>query len=298
MATGSDDHVGELYLEPPAQFVAARDEKVRAARAAGDRELARGLHSLRRPTQSAWLVNLLAHHDRAAVERLLQLGRDLRDAQERMDGQQLRRLAGQRHELVAELVGGARRRANEAGLTPSDEVLAEVEGTLQAALADPAAAEAVGAGRLTRPMTHTGFGPAPDPARAVRVSPPPAPVATPDVEQRKRPSSTEERRRERERAAAQEEMRRAEEACASAESAHQEEERELAEAESAVEAARQRWEWLEQQRAEARREKAAAERRLSEARAAQRSAARSSTEARRVLDRAAHRLEALEAVDT
>ena len=55
-----DEIVRELYVLPPVDFVAARNELVRQARAAGSREIAERLQRLRRPTRSAWLVNLLA----------------------------------------------------------------------------------------------------------------------------------------------------------------------------------------------------------------------------------------------
>ena len=64
----------ELYLVPPARFVAARDALVRQAREAGHRELAGELSGLRRPTVSAWLVNLLTRHERARMESLVALG--------------------------------------------------------------------------------------------------------------------------------------------------------------------------------------------------------------------------------
>ena len=49
-----------LYTLPPAAFTAARDAAVGEARQAGDRATATELAGLRRPTQAAWLVNLLA----------------------------------------------------------------------------------------------------------------------------------------------------------------------------------------------------------------------------------------------
>ena len=55
-----DEIVRELYVLPPTEFVAARNELVRQARAAGSRDIAEQLQRLRRPTRSAWLVNLLA----------------------------------------------------------------------------------------------------------------------------------------------------------------------------------------------------------------------------------------------
>src|SRR5215475_3268724 len=160
----------ELYLVPPDRFVAVRDDVVRTARRAGYREVADQLQRLRRPTRSAWLVNVLARHDREAMRELATLGRELRQAQTQLDGGQLRRLSVRRRELVCELVGLARERAAEAGVPASDRMLDEVEATLHAALVDLAAASAVLSGRLVRAMSYHGFGPKPQVA-AGRVAP-------------------------------------------------------------------------------------------------------------------------------
>lgn len=164
LAMGSpqtDEIVGELYLVPPARFIATRDELVRKAREAGHRQLAQALQGLRRPTQSAWLVNLLTRHEREAMDSLSALGRQLREAQVRLDGAQLRLLSAQRKPLIYELLERARTLATEAGMAPTDKVLSEVEATLQAALVDLAASSTVMSGRLVRPMSHSGFGPMP-----------------------------------------------------------------------------------------------------------------------------------------
>jgi hypothetical protein len=318
----TDGIAGELYLVPPAGFVAARDELVRQAHAAGNRELARELRSLRRPTRSAWLVNLLARHERAPMERLFALGRDLRDAQTRLDAPRLRRLAAQRQQMIADLLDRGRRRATEAGVQPAERVLSEVEATLHAALVDMAASFTVLSGRLVRPMSHNGFGPMPHVAVAP-ASPapsPPAEAATEDVEHERRfllvadelgrrrtTGSAEQDARQPpegelsrpmlddargQRAPTDEEqsVRRAAAELAAAESRHWQREHGLADAEAAVEAARDRSEWLDRQRMEARRDKATAERHLAEARSAQQSAVRAVADARRALEAAERRL--------
>jgi hypothetical protein len=166
----ADEIVGELYLVPPARFTAARDELVRKARAAGHRQLAHRLQGLRRPTMSAWLVNLLTRHEPEAMESLSALGRELRQAQVQLNGGALRLLSAQRKPMIYELVERARALATEAGMAPTDKALSEVEATLQAALVDLAASSTVMSGRLVRPMAHSGFGPMP------AVDPPPAAV--------------------------------------------------------------------------------------------------------------------------
>ncbi|MFV0138119.1 hypothetical protein ACLGIH_34035 [Streptomyces sp. HMX87] len=49
----------ELYGLRPGDFTAARNERAKAARSAGDRELAEQIRRLRRPTLAAWAGNLL-----------------------------------------------------------------------------------------------------------------------------------------------------------------------------------------------------------------------------------------------
>jgi hypothetical protein len=155
-----DEIVRELYVLPPNDFVAARNELVRQARAAGSRDVAERLQQLRRPTRSAWLVNLLAR-DSEAMQRLSALGRQLRDAQTGLSRTELRQLAEQRRQLINGLLERAQVYAAEAEFRLTPTVLSEVEATLQAALVDLAGAMTIRNGRLVRPLSHIGFGPRP-----------------------------------------------------------------------------------------------------------------------------------------
>ncbi|HET9901301.1 MAG TPA: hypothetical protein VFR46_09590, partial [Actinomycetes bacterium] len=101
-ASELDEIVGELYLVPPTDFVSVRNDLVRQARSSGNRGLAEKLQGLRRPTQSAWLVNVLARTESAAMKRLSVLGRELRGAQTGLDGGELRQLSEQRRQLIAD----------------------------------------------------------------------------------------------------------------------------------------------------------------------------------------------------
>lgn len=145
----------ELYRLPPEDFTAARDSAAKQARADGDRETAAALKALRRPTVAAWLLNTLAHEDAELVEQLLQLGPELAQAQAGRDAAALRALGEQRRQLVGAVVG----RAVAAGGRPvAAAVRDEVASTLEAALADPASADAVRSGRLVRALSYAGFG--------------------------------------------------------------------------------------------------------------------------------------------
>ena len=145
----------ELYRLPPEDFTAARDEAAKAARAAGDADHAKELRALRRPTVSAWLVNLLVREQAGLVEQLLELGPALAAAQAQGQGDELRALGAQRRELVDAVV---RQAVELAGRDVTAAVRDEVAATLETALADADAAEAVRSGALVRPLSYAGFG--------------------------------------------------------------------------------------------------------------------------------------------
>ncbi|TWF81204.1 hypothetical protein FHX44_117147 [Pseudonocardia hierapolitana] len=173
--TALDAAADELYSVPPDEFIGARDAAVAAARERGDRELAKAIGRLRRPTKAAWLANLLARHRAAQLDGLLSLAAGLADAQRTLDGTALRQLSSKRHQLVAAMAREAGRLAQEAGDPAAEGVLRELQGILDAALARPEIAEQVRSGRLTRTLSYTGFGPEADPDAVPAPAPRPAP---------------------------------------------------------------------------------------------------------------------------
>jgi hypothetical protein len=148
----------DLYALSPGDFTAARDERVAQARTSGNRDLARAIGALRRPTVSAWLVNQLVREAGDQVGELLALGESLRQAHQDLAGEQVRELSAQRRRLVAALVTEAKRLAERDGRVAGLQVEREVEATLQAALADADAAAAVRAGCLASPLSYAGLG--------------------------------------------------------------------------------------------------------------------------------------------
>jgi chromosome segregation ATPase len=181
--TNVDEVADELYALHPAEFVAARDARAKQARAAGDREGARRISGLRKPTVVAWLANLLARERADSVRPLLELGAALREATETLSGPQLRDLSRQRNELVGALVREARTLGAAAGQRRlGEDTVRGLEATLHAALADPQAAQQLIEGRLTEGLTHSGFA-APSvatPKSSARNEPPTRKRAAPD----------------------------------------------------------------------------------------------------------------------
>ena len=149
----------ELYRLPPQAFVAARDGYVAEAKNAGDRGLADELATLRRPTVSAWLVNLLALRRAEDVARLLDLGETIRAAQGSTTRTQLRDLSAQRRKEIGGLLTEAVALAAEAGESALSKLhLNEVESTLTTAMADNSAARLVQSGRVVKALAYSGFG--------------------------------------------------------------------------------------------------------------------------------------------
>ncbi|MFD0277281.1 hypothetical protein ACFVHB_25705 [Kitasatospora sp. NPDC127111] len=141
----------ELYALAPGDFTAARNHRADQLKKS-DPQLAKRLRTLHRPTLAAWAANLLAHRHGGLVERLLDLGQALRDAQEHLAGDELRALTEQRRQLVRALTGQARQEAAAAGHPLGADAVADLERTLSAALADPDAAHTLARGRLTAPL--------------------------------------------------------------------------------------------------------------------------------------------------
>lgn len=148
----------ELYGVRPADFVATRKRLAQDAGKDGDAALAKRIGALRRPTLSAWAVNLLARTAAGDLDRLLDVGARMRSAW--ASGSGLGDLERRRAELIAALVRSAADLAAEAGNALREQAVREVEDTLQAATVDADIAEEVREGRLSQPRSHTGFVPA------------------------------------------------------------------------------------------------------------------------------------------
>jgi hypothetical protein len=165
VADTTDELIRRMYEAPPDGFVAARTAAVAQAREAGDKDAAKRLAALRKPTVAAWVVNLLALRRPDLIEELVELATALRSAQRGLKGGELRDLTAQRRRVVTTLVTAARKLAvaEDPQMTGAKLPLSEVEATLTAALAEPEIAEQVRTGRLIRAAAYAGFGEVPRP---------------------------------------------------------------------------------------------------------------------------------------
>ena len=141
----------ELYGLPGAEFVAARDALARSLAKDKHRDEAAAVKALRRPTRSAEALNALARNEPKAIARLTGAGDKLRNALEagKRDG-----VDAARRDVTAaidELLEAARADG------PSEQALAEVATSLQAAAADTESGDRLREGCLERPLEPPGF---------------------------------------------------------------------------------------------------------------------------------------------
>lgn len=150
---------GELYALLPGEFVAARNERAGRIKADGDADLARAVKALPKPAAAAWLANTMVRHLTDQLDQVLELGEAMREAQADLDAAQLRDLNRQRRQLVAAVVREGRKVAGRLGHKVSEAAAEQTAATLQAAMADEAAAAALRTGLLVEPMAAVGLDP-------------------------------------------------------------------------------------------------------------------------------------------
>jgi hypothetical protein len=151
----------QLFHGPLEEFTAARNELAKSLRSDGEAEAADWVKGLKKPTRAAWLVNELSQRKPKDVQRLLSVGRELRNAQEEMlagsaDREKLREAGVAEQATIESLVGTAEAIGREHGVGP--QALTKVEDTLRAASSDPEVAEAIEKGRLDREQRASGIG--------------------------------------------------------------------------------------------------------------------------------------------
>jgi hypothetical protein len=156
----------ELYGLAPGDFTQARDDLAKRLREEGDRDAAKEVKSLRKPTLAAWALNQLVRHRRKDVDQLLKAGRELRKAQEKLvsggDRAGFQRAAAKERELVAKLAHDAAALAAEAGVGSTQGLEEKLVASLHAAALDDDTAAELAAGRVVRERQAVGgFGEGP-----------------------------------------------------------------------------------------------------------------------------------------
>ncbi|MBB2770198.1 UNVERIFIED_ORG: hypothetical protein GGE11_001093 [Mycolicibacterium obuense] len=270
----ADDPLDQLYAVAPEEFTALRTRLAAEAKKRGDAAEAKRIGAARKPTVSAAVVNRLVHHDAEVVDRLAELGEELRGAHTAMDGERIRELSARQRKLIEQLTRAA---LEVSGVgAPSAALRDDVTDTLHAAIADPGVRSRLG--RLAKAEHWSGFG------DAEMVFAEPTKKATPKKTEQKKPdrkpekpaadSGEQERRRRRDKAKAV--LAAAEHAKAGADDTMADRQSDLATARLRVEDAKERL--------------AKAEHALAEADAAYEDAKRASREAGEVVKAAKQQL--------
>ncbi len=147
-----------VYSAAPEEFMPLRTELVKAAKADGDKALAAEIGRLRKPSVSAWALNLVAHQRHPVLEELAELGQLMRSATSRMDVAELTAARPERDRVLAALVKAAAEMVADGGRSLSAAGRDEVRDTGIAALADAKAQAAIETGTLVRALSYSGFG--------------------------------------------------------------------------------------------------------------------------------------------
>lgn len=188
-----DEAAAELYGVDLDDFMAARTRLVAQARAAKDRPLATAVTALKKPTRSAWLLNLLSRRSPDDLSRLEELAGRLATAHHAGDLAALRALGAERTKLVGQLSAAAVDTGGERGYQATEAVKGEVNSTLSAAVADPVTRTELLAGRLVKAHVYSGFGlpamgafaPGEAPSEPTAAAEPTTPLHTPEDAERR-----------------------------------------------------------------------------------------------------------------
>ena len=163
----------ELYGLPLAEFISTRDAWAAAERDGGDARLAKDVRTLRKPSATAWAVNMLARSQPDLLEELVELGTQLRRAQAASDGTRMRSLDQDRRRLMARVAAEAVALAEQHDQPLGPAAVAGLDETMKAALADREAGRAVLDGMLVNGLSAPGLG-AVDLSDTVAIEPAPS----------------------------------------------------------------------------------------------------------------------------
>jgi hypothetical protein len=143
------DDVDELFKLPLADFIGARNALAAQLKKSGQANDASLVKSLAKPSVSAWAVNQLYWHQRAAFDKLLAAGQRLRGKVTDMRG-----ALDARREALLHLADLATSLLSDAGHNPSPDTIRRVTTTLEAL---SALSDGPTLGRLTQDVDPPGF---------------------------------------------------------------------------------------------------------------------------------------------
>lgn len=158
-AAGStlDDVRRTLYAGPRETFVERRKELAGEARRSGDRDQAKLIGKMRKPTAAAHLLNMFARATDSGLQELIERGASIRRAMAEGDDRETRSLLQGRSAALATAAAQVREIARANGEAVSGAVGDQIVQTLRAAMASDEAAAAVRGGTLTDALDEPGF---------------------------------------------------------------------------------------------------------------------------------------------
>ncbi len=153
----------DLFGLPLERFIGERTALIKELRARGERDQAKRVAALRKPSLAAWAVNQLVRTQSPDVQALFDAGDGARHAQAelltgRSGGTELREALDREREAVSRLLGAARGLLSSEGHELSLVMLERVADTLHAAAFDADARKQVEDGCLQRELRHVGIG--------------------------------------------------------------------------------------------------------------------------------------------
>jgi hypothetical protein len=145
--------ISDLYRLPLGDFTRARDELSAGLAKSDDKDGAKEIKGLRKPTVAAWAVNQLAFESADDLRELFELRDSMRGTS---DAAELRSASQDRRRLVSKLSGAARDILESAGHAATAATLDKISQTLQAG-ESPEEQELILAGRLTKELAPSGL---------------------------------------------------------------------------------------------------------------------------------------------
>lgn len=143
------DDVDELFKLPLAEFIGARNELAARLKKSGQANDSNLVKALAKPSVSAWTVNQLYWHHRAAFDKLLAAGQRLRGKVTNMRG-----ALDARQQALLHLADLATSLLRDAGHNPTQDMIRRVTTTLEAL---SALSDGPTLGRLTQDVDPPGF---------------------------------------------------------------------------------------------------------------------------------------------
>jgi hypothetical protein len=150
----------DLYGLPLEEFTPARDALAKELKAAGQKDEAAEVKSLRKPSLAAWALNRVAREQPDAIERLRASGADVRAAQEEAlsgNAGRLRDAGRALAEEVDRVAGHAADALRAAGRPASAAQQEKIVATLRTAAVEDQAGDALARGVLADELESTGF---------------------------------------------------------------------------------------------------------------------------------------------